>query len=267
MSALTDLQLLLAWLPPFLLLLARLSGLFLLSPVLASTAVPRQVRAFLAIGMAAACFPALVLAPAAPLAGFRGAEFSLFALLPLMALELLVGYVLGFVLMLPLAGCQAAGLVIGQQMGLQLGGVFNPELQDDSGVLGQFLYLLALVIFLCLGGHLTLLRLLIGSFENVPPGGLTDLASILGMIAGLMQSMIELVVQISMPVLAVLFLESVAMGFVARTVPQMNILSVGFITRILIATTVTAVSLVSVARLTEGSFREVFDAAAVLVLG
>ena len=255
---------LLANVPPFLLLLARLSGLFLLSPILASSAVPRQVRAFLAIGLAAACFPALV---TGPLAGFRGAEFSLFAIAPLMALELLVGYVLGFVLMLPLAGCQAAGLVIGQQMGLQLGGVFNPELQDDSGVVGQFLYLLALVIFLCLGGHLTLLRLLIGSFENVPPGGMTDLAAVLTVIAGLMQSMIELVVQISMPVLAVLFLESVAMGFISRTVPQMNILSVGFITRILIATTVTAVSLVSVARLTEGSFREAFDAAAVLVLG
>lgn len=258
---------LLEWLPPFLLLLARLSGLFLLSPVLAASAVPRQVRVFLAIGLAAACFPAVALGIDAPLAGLRGAEFSLFALAPLMALELLVGYVLGFVLMLPLAGCQAAGLVIGQQMGLQLGGVFNPELQDDSGAVGQFLYLLALTIFLCLGGHHTLVRILIGSFAHIPPGGMTGLPEVIGVVVVLLQAMIELVVQVSMPVLAVLFLESVAMGFVARTVPQMNILSVGFITRILIATTITAVSLASVARLTEGSFRASFEAARLLLLG
>lgn len=262
-----DLQPLLDLLTPFLLLLARLSGVFLLSPVLGSTAVPRQVRAYLTIGLAAACFPALALQPDAPLAGLRGAEFSLFAIGPLMLLELAIGYLLGFVLMLPLAGCQAAGLVIGQQMGLQLGGVFNPELQDDSGVVGQFLFLLALTVFIILGGHLNIVQVLIGSFENVPPGGLTDFASAIEAISGLLQSMVQLVVQVSMPVLAVLFLESVAMGFVARTVPQMNILSVGFITRILIATTVTAVSLVSVARLTEYSYRESFRALGALLLG
>ena len=252
---------------PFLLLLARISGLFILSPVLANSAVPRQVRVYLALGLAAVCFPAVALGPDAPLAPMAGAELSVFLLAPLMALELLVGYVLGFVLMLPLAGCQAAGLVIGQQMGLQLGGVFNPELGDDSGAIGQFLYLLALAVFLCLGGHHALVRVLIGSFGHVPPGGLTGFGQVVEVVTGLLGAMFELVVQVSMPVLAVLFLESVAMGFVARTVPQMNILSVGFITRILIATTVIAVSLVGVANLTEDGFRDAFDAAAALLLG
>ncbi|BAM04509.1 flagellar biosynthetic protein FliR [Phycisphaera mikurensis] len=263
----SGLQPLLEWLPPFLLLLTRLSGMFILSPILASSGVPRQVRAFLAVGLAAICFPVVAVGPEAPLAGLRGAEFSLFALAPLMGLELAVGYVLGYVAMLPLAGAQAAGLVIGQQMGLQLGGVFNPELQDDSGVLGQFLYLLALVVFLALGGHHLLIQVLVGSFEHVPPGGMTDFGAVMEVIVGLLQAMIELVVQVSMPVLAVLFLESVAMGFIARTVPQMNILSVGFVTRILMSTAVVAVSLATIARLTDGSFRHAFEGAHRIFLG
>ena len=233
--------------PAWLMVLARLSGMFLLTPVLGSGSVPVQVKALLVVGLAVCVYPVLMsdAASAAVLAPAMTGALSLWSLGPLLGLELLLGYVMGYLVMLPLAGLQTGGHIIGQQMGIGIGGVYNPELEGEAGVIGQFLFLLGLVAFLQLGGHHAVFAVLVGSFGHVPLGGFTDLAAVVEVAVGLVSVMMELSVRVAAPLMALLFLESVAMGFLARTAPQMNILSIGFALRILI-TSVVLIALVPV---------------------
>ena len=233
--------------PAWLMVLARLSGMFLLTPVLGSATVPVQVKALLVVGLAVCVYPVLMAdaASAAVLAPAMTGGLSLWTLGPVLGLELLLGYVMGYLVMLPLAGLQTGGHIIGQQMGIGIGGVYNPELDGEAGVIGQFLFLLGLVVFLQLGGHHAVFAVLVGSFRHVPLGGFTDLAMVLEVAVGLVSVMMELAVRVAAPLMALLFLESVAMGFLARTVPQMNILSIGFALRILI-TSVVLIALIPV---------------------
>ena len=53
------------------------------------------------------------------------------------------------------------------------------------------------------------------------------------LMAGLLLSAFELALRVAAPIVALIFLQSIAMGFIAKTVPQMNILSLGFPLRIL----------------------------------
>lgn len=265
-----DLTPILHHVPAWLMVLFRLAGVFVFAPVLGSQAIPRQVKALLAIGLSLAVYPVLLnpgRPAAAHLVDVMGMDVTMWALLPMAALELLIGFVIGYGATLPLVAMQAGGQIINQQMGLGAAGVFNPELGDQSGPVGQLLFLLGVAIFLMLGGHQAMMTVLVGSFDHIPIGGLTDMEAVVHMVLGLFAVMMELVVRVSAPILTLLFLESVAMGFIARTVPQMNILSVGFTIRIMMSVVLLAVILGTIATVGGSAILETMDRIAKLMMG
>ena len=73
--------------------------------------------------------------------------------------------------------------------------------------------------------------------DSVPLGGFRVDGAVIDLILGLLTSMLHLAFRVAAPLLCLVFLETVAMGFIARTVPQMNILSIGFALRIVIGVT------------------------------
>lgn len=239
------LPLLMAHLPAWTLVLFRLAGLFILAPIFSAVAVPVRLRAMMALCMACCIYPTLLAvrpagadpaAQAAMLAMING-TLSIWQLVPMVAGELAVGLVLGLGATLPLIGLDLGGRVIDQQLGFGLAGVYNPDIDDQTGVVGQFLYLMAMMIFLILGGHRVLVQTLVSTFDHVPLGGLDVLhGRIVELILALMTSMFELALRVSGPLLCLVFLETIALGFIARTVPQLNILSIGFPLRILLGT-------------------------------
>lgn len=227
----------LAHMPAWLMVLFRLSGIFIFAPMLGASTIPVRAKMMLAIGLSLCIYP-MLLAPGRPSAPWIGSMIDtpmhLWAVGGMVAIELLIGLVIGYGASLPLIAAQVGGHVIDQQMGLGLAGVFNPELGEQSGVIGEFFFLTTLAIFVIIGGHRVMLVTLAGSFDHIPLGGFTDFHGLLMLTTGLLMSMFELALRVSAPLLAVIFLETVAMGFIARTIPQMNIMSLGFALRILL---------------------------------
>lgn len=231
--------------PAFLLVLFRISGIFVISPVFGSRTIPARIKVLFAFGLAMCVYPAM-----APIVGVspvgtdvhdaaasileQGTNLSLWTLPAMIAMEISIGAVIGFGASLPMIGFQMSGRVVDQQLGLGLAGVFNPELDEQAGVIGQFYFMFALALFIIMGGHHVLLSILIGSFNTVPLGGFGASSDLLSMLLGLLAIMFELALRVAGPLLCLVFLETAAIGFIARTVPQMNILSIGFPVRILV---------------------------------
>lgn len=223
--------------PAWLMVLFRLSGIFIMAPILGATTVPRQIRVFLAVGLSLCLYP-MLLDSGRPSAGFIGYVIEnglpLWSLIASVALELLIGYAIGYAASLPILGMQMGGHLIDQQVGLGIAGVLNPELGEQSGIVGELFYMMAIALFAILGGHRIMLATLAGSFDQIPLGGFAGFSSLVGLMLGLITVMFEVAIRVAAPLLCLVFLETVAMGFIARTVPQMNILSVGFALRIMI---------------------------------
>jgi flagellar biosynthetic protein FliR len=234
---LIDLKPFLAHLPAWLLVLFRLTGMFMFAPMFGSVTIPARVKVFLALGLSFCVYP-MLLTPGSASAGlilpFIESGLGLWSVVSSVSMELLIGIVIGYGASLPLIGVQIGGRVVDQQMGLGLAGVLNPEFNEQTGVVSQFYFMLALAVFVILGGHRVILMTLVGSFGRVPLGGLSVDGQLLGLVVGLMETVFEMAFRISGPLLCLIFLQTVAMGFIARTVPQMNILSIGFALRILI---------------------------------
>ena len=238
--------------PSWLMVLFRLSGIFLLAPVFNSSAVPRMVKVMMILGLSLCVYPMLMgkgLATPGMIGSVTAGQLTIWGLAVAVATELLLGYVVGFCAALPLIGMQLSGQIIDQQMGVSAGGVFNPELDSEAGVIGQVLFMSGLAIFLIVGGHHAIMLTLVGSFELIPigqfavPGSAVEIGHALDLALGLLTVVFEMALRIAAPMLCILFLLRIAMGFIGRTVPQMNILSVGFIFYILVGLVVLVVGI------------------------
>ncbi len=229
-------------LPAWLLVFFRISGLFIYSPIFASQIIPVRIKVFLALGLSFCVYPALwpvdvaaASVGSASIVGVVANGVGLWEMIPMIGLELLIGIVVGYGAMIPFVAMQMAGKVIDQQMGLGLGGVFNPDLGADSGMTGQFYYILGIFLFMIFGGHQIVLMIVVESFDAIPLGGFVIDGELFDHIGGMLDTMMQMAFKIAAPVICILFLQQVAMGFIARTIPQMNILSIGFAIRIVVA--------------------------------
>lgn len=232
---------LLVHLPAALLVIFRIGGLMLFAPVFGSNIVPLRLRILLAFVLGAAIYPVLhgvgVVSP-------EGLSLNLASLAPLVAMEVLVGLIIGLIASLPLVAMQMGGLLMGQQMGLGFATLYNPAMGDEGDVVGQLFFFLALAGFLIINGHEAIVTAVLHSFGHVPLGGFVADTGLLALLSGLLLAAVEVALRVAAPVIAIIFLQSIAMGFVSRTVPQLNILSLGFPLRILVGFTVMLLGLV-----------------------
>lgn len=222
--------------PPAMLVIFRIGGLMIYAPVLGSSVIPVRVRVLLALVMGAAVYPVIASRGHAA----TGLDLDLWLLAPLVAIEVLIGVVIGFLASLPLTAMQSGGVIISQQMGLGFAQLYNPAYDDESDVVAQVLYFMALATFIMCGGLDVVVMTLLHTFDRIPAGGLTVDGGLVTLITGLMVSALELGLRVAAPLLCIVFLETVAMGFLSKTVPQLNILSLGFPLRILVGLTIIA---------------------------
>lgn len=236
----SHLQTILDHIPAAMLVVFRVGGLMIFGPIFGSAMVPARVKVFLAFIIGLAIYPLL---SAETLVG-APVPLSMWLLGPIVAMEMMVGLIIGYVASLPMMAVQTGGLIMGQQMGLGFAQFYNPAIDDEADIVGQLLFFMSLAGFLLIGGHEFMVLAVLHSFSHVPLGGFSPDVSLLALIGGLLLAAFELALRVAAPLLALIFLQSIAMGFISKTVPQLNILSLGFPLRILAGFLIVAVGLV-----------------------
>ncbi|MBX3356142.1 MAG: flagellar biosynthetic protein FliR [Phycisphaeraceae bacterium] len=211
------------WVVPAILVLCRLGGVAIFGPILGSPSVPWKVRVFLVVTLAGATLPLTGLPGHAPEPG-----------LGILAGEIAIGAVIGLIASLPMVAAQLGGLLGSQQLGLGFGRFYLPSMDDEGDALEQLFYLFALMLFIAVGGIEQMVLAVAGSFAWIEPGLLNTatVATAGGVVVGLLGAACELGLRVAAPILAVVALESIALGFVGRTMPAINVLSVGFALRV-----------------------------------
>jgi flagellar biosynthetic protein FliR len=205
----------------------RLSGLFVFAPVLAGVAIPMKVKVLLCAVLAIAMFGLV-----RPAAANIPPDFFSFAALA--AGEVVFGLILGLLALIPVIAAQIAGIVMGQQMGLGLATLYNPSLDVESDVTAEVLLQLALVAFLVMGGLEVLFITVARSYTAVPIGAFSLHQAPLAVMNGLITSGCELALRVSTPLLGLIFVETIAGAILMKTIPQINIMSLGYGLKVLL---------------------------------
>ena len=205
----------------FTLVLVRVSTLVMVAPIFGTSDVPARVRALLAMALALLIVP-LELAKNTP------QPDTLVGYLVLVGAEALIGLTLGLGVLVLFSGMHVAGQVISQISGMQLADVFNPGLDTSVPIFSQLLYYVALAVFVLIGGHRRVMEALLDTYVWLPVGqGGFSRSTVEAMTTLLTQSFV-LGVRAAAPAMVALLLATLILGLAGRTLPQLNVMALGF---------------------------------------
>jgi flagellar biosynthetic protein FliR len=219
----------------FILVLARVTPLFIIAPLFSSQMIPPHVKGIIAVGVSIGLTPIAVHGqhiPTEPL------------LLAALVIEgMLTGLGFAFTLAVLLAAVESAGGVIDVISGFSYGQLINPANGQESAVIQRFYSLVGTLIFLVIGGDAWTLRGLDRTFTLVPLTSAPRLGSLIGGAEQVFSGVFTAALEVAAPVLVALLITDVAFGVVSRVVPQLNIFAVGFPTKVAVAILVVGASL------------------------
>ena len=205
----------------FITVLARISPLLMLLPPLRGPAIPMRIRAMVGIAITAVI---------TPLVYERATEMP--TSLPLLAIavvcELLLGLLMGIVVVLIIGGMQMGGQFISQIGSMEMADAADALEDNPMPVLSQVFGWLGIGLFLFLGGHRYMLDGFMQSFARYPAGSVAFQEHWLDVTVGMLIESLVIGIRVGAPIAIALLISNLITGLLARTVPQINILAVGF---------------------------------------
>ena len=204
----------------FMLVVARLSGLFLIAPIFSSPMIPPRLKLMALLVLAATMTPIVMGdAPAVPVDALD--------LLLAMGTESIIGFAIGFSVAIVFSAVQVGASLIDTSIGFSMANIIDPLNNAQASVLGSFYSLVATLAFLSVDGHHWMLAGFTRSFEMIPLGATPDVERMMANLFAVFGQLFAMAFQIAAPVLVSLLLVDVVLGIVARVVPQMNVFFVG----------------------------------------
>ncbi len=202
----------------YLLILFRCLGFFILTPIFGRREIPPQVK----IGLAALL--SFIVYPIIP---DMNLSSDLWNMAASVLKEFMAGISIGYAAFLLFSSMYLAGEIIDLEMGFGIVNVLDPQSNTQVPLMGNYYYILTILLFLTVNGHHMLISTIIKSYELLPLGEAVYQKGLLNVIIISFKDMFILGVQIALPVVSIIFLTDFALGIIARTVPQMNVFMVG----------------------------------------
>ena len=205
----------------FVLVLTRISGVVMVAPVLGTRSAPNAVRVALALVFTLLILPSqfsVSLTTPQTMAG----------LLVIMLAEAIIGLSIGLAVMILFTGIHLAGNIVGQMSGAQVADIFDPTFNQSVPIYAQLFDVVAIAVFVIIGGHREVIDALLATFQYMPLGGG-------GFNSGIAEALVNVVtlsfstgVRAAAPVMIALLLTILVLGLLTRTMPQLNIFAIGF---------------------------------------
>lgn len=189
-------------------------------PIFGAQVVPARIRLGLAFAMTVALYPVLPPMPVIEVTGLQS--------LVIIAMQLLIGLTLGFVVLTILQVFVLAGQTISMQMGLGFASMVDPANGVSVAVLSQWYQVLVTLVFLSINGHLIVLEVLAESFFLMPVSDSAFSQSVFMSVAQFGAWLFEASLMLALPAIAALLLVNLTFGVMTRAAPQLNVFALGF---------------------------------------
>ncbi len=210
----------------FFLAFSRVVSLVMTAPIFGSRVVPLKIRLGIAVLLSLTAFP-LIIPP-------KFEPTNLESLFSAIFCEVVIGSLLGLGVMIMFSAAQFAGTVIGQMAGIQISNTLDPQTGENSSTISQMFAVLSLAAFALAGGPELVVSALLDTFIYLPLG--TELATnqVSEILITLLQQSFILTLRGVAPAVAAMLIATIAIGFVSRTYPQMNLLGMGLSSNLIV---------------------------------
>lgn len=201
-----------------LLIFMRMSGCVLFNPILGRRNLPVPVRVGLSLMLAVFTYPLV------PQQSLR--ITSVLAMAFACMKELLVGFVVGFVIEMFLSVIVMGGEQIDMQVGISMSRIYDPQSNLAMPLSASVINAMVLMIFFASNSHLTLIRIFVRLGAAVPYGDRLLSANVFGNLVSMFSLMLMYAAQLALPMIAVQMIVQVGVGLMMRAVPQIDIFTI-----------------------------------------
>jgi flagellar biosynthetic protein FliR len=198
----------------FLLVLARVAGVFVFVPLPGLSASPATARVVLSLTIAVCLFP---MWPAAV-----GLDQSVAKLAGYAVMDGAVGMALGLTVSFAMEAVRLAAQLAGLQAGFGYASTIDPASQADSSLLLVIAELFSGLVFFAAGLDRQVLAILAGTLKTLPPGQIVRIPGGPEAVARLGGEMFSYGLRLAFPVIVFLFLVDLTLGFLGRVNSQLN---------------------------------------------
>jgi flagellar biosynthesis protein FliR len=221
-------EILTQYIPNFLFILLRAGIMVSMLPFLSTANFPARLKIGLAVAIA------LILTP---IVEFKVERPDI----PIIILrELIFGMALGLAARLVFFAVDMAGQLMSTATGLSMASILNPEMGQSTEI--SVVYgIIAMFVFLAMDAHHDLIMIFVKSYEWIPAGHI-DVRSMVAPIIGLGSKMFLIALKVSAPVVVIMLIANILLGFLYKAAPQMNVFFVAYPVYILLGFTVMIVS-------------------------
>jgi flagellar biosynthetic protein FliR len=209
----------------WMLVFVRISGLLTVLPIFSAANFPRRVR--IALGAVTALLVTPTLNQTLPEVG------TLWAIFSLLAVELGIGLLLGFVARVVFFALEFAASVIASEMGLSFSADMDPFGESRTQAPGLILYLLATMLFFSLDLHHWMLETFRKSYDYAPFNGVHLSEPLLVEVIFRTSRIFVVGVQMAAPIIAISLIITLTFSILGRAIPQMNVFGESFAFRTL----------------------------------
>ena len=204
----------------FFLIMARVLGLFLSAPILSDRAIPQTMKLSMAFWVSL-LFWFVVPSPDVHL--IKNYEIIL-----ALGSEIFLGLVIGFITRIIFVGVQMAGSLMDMQMGLSVAATFDPSTGGQTTIMERLMFYFVIAMIFLTNSHHLLLVALFESFKVIPLVRVVEYRGLIDQMATLSNGIFLTGLDLSMPVLLIIFLLDFSLGLLARLAPQVNVFQLGF---------------------------------------
>ncbi len=238
----------------FILILVRVTGLFVISPIFGRSNTPTILKIGISVMLALILLPLKINTFYLEIDNIR-------TLMLWTITEFLIGIIIGFIAFIYFSLVYLGGMLADIQMGFGMVNIMDPQTNAQMPLMGGFYNILLSMIFLAINGHHKLIRALIHSYDIIPIGfKITVNESAIQYLIKIFTETFMLAFQLSAPIMITILLAHVILGILARTMPQMNIFVVGLPLKIGIGILVILLSLEIFIPFSENLFDKMFQA-------
>jgi flagellar biosynthetic protein FliR len=224
----------------FLLVLGRISPLFILAPMFSSRMMPARAKGVAAVALAIGIAP-VAMRTAGGAAGHL--PMDVIGLAGLMLKEILVGTAFAFSLAAFFAAVSVAGTLLDTFIGFSFGALVDPVTGNAGGAINQLYALVGVAVFIAINGDEWVIAGLARTYDTVPLLGTPDFGSLVGGMQAAFSGIFGAALQVCAPVLLAVVLTDAAFGVVSRVVPQLNVFAVGFPAKVAVGLVLIGVTL------------------------
>ena len=203
----------------FFLLFSRIGGLVAFFPFFSHMAIPISIKTALTFYLTLVFFPMVELS---------GVEFTIGSMVMMVMAEFALGFVAGLALNLIFGALGIAGMQVSMVMGFSMATVMDPVTQTNSPIISQVFTLLAVLMLLAFDGHHLILLFLSESVNHIALGTFYPEEFMWTYLSNGFTHMFVMGFIIAFPIIAISLLSDVIFGMLMKTMPQFNLLVVGF---------------------------------------